>query len=114
MSTASDTSSDSSEDHSLKEDVNSHDSDAVELDVGGSDQLQDAYDGHDSDFGKDIGHVNIDDRHYTNSHGSDGGRLDGHDNSKISDMDAGISNGDSDDNDGGDDDNDECDDDGWW
>ena len=41
MSSASDTSSDSSEDHSLKGDDNSHDSD---VDVSGSDQLQDACD----------------------------------------------------------------------
>ena len=70
MLTASDTSSDSSEDHSLKEDVNRHDRDD-------SDQLQDACDGHD-DFGKDIGHVNIEDRQCTSNHGYDGG-LDGHD-----------------------------------
>ena len=78
MSTASDTSSDSSEDHSLKEDVNRHDRDD-------SDQLQDACDGHD-DFGKDIGHVNIDDRQCTSNHGSDGG-LDGHDNIHDSEID---------------------------
>ena len=48
---------------------------------------------------KDIGHVNIDDRHYTSSHGSDGG-LDGHENIHDSEF-TGMVAGDSDDNDGG-------------